>query len=109
MDNMTQEEFLKEYQGKFIEIPGKREVAWLFEVDSADFSKGNQNFLGWIGAKNVVLGTIELKQVENLSHDSIILREEDKITIYDSKEALEARVLEFVKENITEYEKRDGN
>ena len=110
MDSMTQEEFLEKYKGKFIEVTGY-EVAWLFEVDSADFSKGNDNFLGWVGARNIILGVpgvIEKYEEEN-SETAIVLRQEDKITVCESREELEKRIFDYAKENLLKYEKRTGD
>ena len=108
---MTQEEFLKQYKGKFIEVQGGEfgVTAWMFEVDTADFSKGNQNFLGWIGAKHIVLGGKEVVEVykEEKEPTEVILRPDDKIVVYESKEKLEARVLEYTKETLLKYE--NGN
>ena len=103
---MTQEEFLAKYKGKYIEVLGF-EPAWMFEVTTADFSKGNQNFLGWIGAKHIVLGGKQVIEVykEEKEPTEIILRPEDKIVVYESKEKLEARVLEYTKETLLKYEK----
>ena len=107
---MTQEEFLKEYSGKFIEISG-HEVAWLFEVSRADFSKGNENFLGWIGAKNIVLGNniVVEKYYEPGEGNDIILRPEDKIIVYESKEKLEERIFDYLRNTILKYEECTGN
>ena len=47
--SMTQEEFLEKYKGKFVEIsnPGSTdEIVWMFDVQTADFSQGNGNFIG---------------------------------------------------------------
>lgn len=103
---MTQEEFLKEYSGKFIEVAGL-ETAWIFEVNSADFSKGNENFLGWIAGKRTILGgseVIEKYHDPDFEKDEIILRPEDKITVYPDKETLEKRIFEFLRENLIKYE-----
>lgn len=93
---MTQEEFLKEYEGKYIEVGGGNETAWMFEVCGADFSKGNNLFLGWIWAKRTILGTqggIEIYK-DNPRDEKIVLRHGDEIKVYATKEELEARVKE---------------
>ena len=108
---MTQEEFLKEYSGKFIEVAGF-ETAWIFEVNSADFSKGNENFLGWIAGKRTIIGgpeVIEKYHDPQFDKDEIILRPEDKITVYPDKETLEKRIFEFLRENLIRYENDSGD
>ena len=108
---MTEEEFLKKYQGKFIEVVGF-EIAWIFEVLGADFSKGNSTFYGWIYGKRTLLAgkdTIELYHDPNFDKDEIILRPEDKINVYPNKEALEKRIIEYLKENLIKYEDTSGD
>lgn len=108
---MTQEEFLKEYSGKFVEVSGF-ETAWIFEVESADFSKGNENFLGWIAGKRTIIGgaeVIEKYHDPDFEKDEIILRQEDKITVFPDKESLEKRIFEFLRENLIKYENTSGD
>lgn len=101
---MTQEEFLKEYKGKNIEVytAEDRETVWMFSVRSADFSQGNEIFLGWISAEKSIFGTpgkIEFYS-DPKENDELILRPEDKITVFESKEKLQERIIEYLKSKI---------
>ena len=101
---MTQEEFLEKYKGKFIELYTSEdsEIVWMFNVRSADFSKGNGGFLGWISAEKSIFGSpgkIEIYS-DPEENDELILRPEDKITVFESREKLEERVLEYFKANV---------
>lgn len=101
---MTQEEFLKAYKGKNIELytSEDREIVWMFNVRSADFSKGNEIFLGWISAEKSIFGTpgkIELYS-DPKENDEVILRPEDKITVFESKEKLQERVIDYLKSKV---------
>jgi hypothetical protein len=101
---MTQEEFLTKYKGKNIEVytAEDRETVWMFNVRSADFSHGNEIFLGWISAERSIFGTpgkIELYS-DPKENDELILRPEDKITVFESKEKLQERVIEYLKSKV---------
>ena len=101
---MTQEEFLKKYGGKNIEVytAEDRETVWMFNVRSADFSKGNEIFLGWISAEKSIFGypdKIELYS-DPAENDELILRPEDKITVFETAEKLQERIIEHVKKHL---------
>ena len=101
---MTQEEFLAKYKGKNIELSTTedRETVWLFNVKTADFSKGNESFLGWITAEKSIFGVpgkIELYSNPK-ENDEVILRPEDKITIFESKDKLQERIVEYLKSKV---------
>jgi len=93
---MTQEEFIKKYKGKNIELytTPDREIGWIFNVQEVDFSKGNEIFLGWIKGEKVIIGVPGKIEVYN---GEVILRPEDKIEVYDN---LEGRISEYLKNNI---------
>lgn len=84
---MTEEEFLKEYKGKFIRISaeGKEEIAWIFDVLGADFSLGNGLFTGWISGKKCFFGRDDRILTAD---DDVVLRPEDKITVFKDEEEL---------------------
>lgn len=101
---MTQEEFLKEYKGKNIELytAEDREIVWMFGVRSADFSKGHEGFLGWISAEKSIFGypdKVEL-YTDPKENDEVILRPEDKITVFETTEKLQERIIEHLKKNL---------
>ena len=101
---MTEEEFLKEYKGKFIEIytADDQETVWMFNVKTADFSKGNSSFLGWISAEKTIFGypnKVELYTAPE-DNDELILRPEDKIVVFESKEKMEEKIIQFIKTNL---------
>ena len=101
---MTQEEFLAKYKGKNIELSTTedREIVWMFNVKTADFSKGNESFLGWISAEKSLFGTpgrIEV-YINPRENNEVILRPEDKITVFESEEKLNERIVEYLKSKV---------
>ena len=96
---MTEEEFLKEYKGKFIRISaeGKEEIAWIFDVLGADFSLGNGLFTGWISAKRSVIGYQgKIEVYKDAINDELILRPQDKITVFKGREELEKDIQDYL-------------
>lgn len=97
---MTEEEFLKEYKGKFIKIssPEKDEdIVWMFDVQTADFSKGNGIFTGWVSAKRSVIGYQGKIEVYKAAiNDELILRPQDKITVFKGREELEKDIQDYL-------------
>ena len=100
---MTQEEFLKAYKGKCIEISTTEdeETVWMFNVKKADFSQGNGSFIGWISADKSIFGTPGKVEVyADADDDMLVLRPHDKITVYESKEKLDERIVEYLKSKV---------
>ena len=93
---MNQKEFLDLYRGKFIEVGGVpgSETAWLFNVNKADFSTGNDYFVGYIAADKIMLSTADGKVEEY--NDEIILRQRDEIKVFSGKEELEKQIENYL-------------
>ena len=103
---MTQEELSEKYMGKNIEIftSDDEEVVWMFNVRSVatvDTMKG-YTCMGWISAEKTIFGTprnIEIYS-DPKENDEVILRPEDKVTVFETPEKLQERVVEYLKKRL---------
>ena len=102
--SMTQEEFLEKYKGKFIEISNPvstDEIVWMFDVQTADFSQDNGNFIGWVSAKKTIFGYKD--KIETYKEDEITLRPGDKVEEFKGAKELEDRIVSHLKTNLVQW------
>lgn len=101
---MTQEEFLKKYEGKNIELQTTEdeEIVWMFNIKSVDFVKTQEGvtFLGWIAAEKSIFGYPDKIEIYKEEDGQVILRPEDKITVFETAEKLQERIIEHVKKHL---------
>lgn len=103
---MTQEELSEKYMGKNIEIYASddEEVVWMFNVRSVATvdTKEGYTFMGWLSADKTLFGTPREIEVysDPKENDEVILRPEDKVTIFETPEKLQERVIEYLKKRL---------
>ena len=103
---MTQEELSEKYVGKNIEIftSDDEEVVWMFNVRSAatvDTMEG-YTFMGWLSADKTLFGTPKGIEVysDPKENDEVILRPEDKVTVFETPEKLRERIVEYLNKHL---------
>jgi hypothetical protein len=103
---MTQEELSEKYMGKNIEIftSDDEEVVWMFNVRSVatvDTMEG-YTFMGWLSAEKTLFGTPRNIEVysDPKENDEVILRPEDKVTVFETPEKLKERVVEYLNKRL---------
>ena len=101
---MTAEEFLKKYEGKNIELQTTEdaETVWMFNIKSADFVETQEGvtFMGWIAAEKSIFGYPDKIEVYKEEDGQVILRPEDKITVFETPEKMQERIVEYLKKHL---------
>ncbi len=103
---MTQEELSEKYMGKNIEIftSDDEEVVWMFNVRSVATVDTMEGYtcMGWISAEKTIFGTprnIEIYS-DPKENDEVILRPEDKVTVFETPEKLKERIVEYLNKRL---------
>ena len=103
---MTQEELSEKYMGKNIEIftSDDEEVVWMFNVRSVATAKEGygHRFIGWLSAEKTLFGTPRKIEVysDPKENDEVILRPEDKVTVFETPEKLKERIIDYLNKRL---------